>query len=33
MVGTTCMELQGHEGEHVFVPDDEITVTFKEKSA
>jgi hypothetical protein len=32
-VGTTCMELSGHDGEHIFVPDDEITITFKEKSA
>ena len=30
-IGSTCMLPDGHEGEHVFTPDDAIGVTFKEK--
>lgn len=26
--GGTCMLDAGHEGDHVFTPDDEITITF-----
>lgn len=30
--GSTCMELEGHAGPHVWVRDDEIMVQFKENS-
>lgn len=28
-VGSSCMLEQGHDGEHEFMPDDEITIQFK----
>ena len=32
-VGSTCMLADGHEGPHVFTPDDQITVSFMAESA
>jgi hypothetical protein len=28
-VASTCMLLDGHEGDHEFTPDNEITIRFK----
>jgi hypothetical protein len=30
-VGSTCMLPDGHEGEHQFTPDDQVTLSFEPK--